>query len=421
MFFLPSLLFTLGAGLSQNFATFLVCRFLAGTLGSGCLAVGAGTQSDLFAPLDRAAASAMFLLAPFLGPAMGPLVGGFADQNKGWRWTQWPILMIGGLSYLITLPSKETYKKIILQKRAREYGLPPPPNPLPKSIGGRVKFILTVTLFRPIQMLLTEPIVGFMSTYTAFNFAVLFAFFAAFPLVFSSHAAPKIVIYHFSTGIGGLTFLGIGVGCFVGTAIFIAIDRLYYRKQTLLLRARGIMTPLPPEARLPGAMIGSTFLPVSLFWFAWSAKPEIHWIVPLISTVFFGAGNMLVFTSTVTYIIDTYGPLLGASAAAANGIYRYVLGAVFPLFTVQMYVALGVGWATSLLAFVTVALLPIPWVLWRWGDRIRARSNFAMNVDGGAAAAAKVEEKPKGENTPTEPESVDTPIAAVAVEGKGIV
>ena len=112
---------------------------------------------------------------------------------------------------------------------------------------------------------------------------------------------------------------------------------------------------------------------------------------------------MLVFTSTVTYIIDTYGPLLGASAAAANGIYRYVLGAVFPLFTVQMYVALGVGWATSLLGFVTVALLPIPWVLWRWGDRIRARSNFAMNVVGGAAVAAKGEEKPSEHDTTTSP------------------
>jgi hypothetical protein len=32
---------------------------------------------------------------------------------------------------------------------------------------------------------------------------------------------------------------------------------------------------------------------------------------------------------------DVYGSLNGASAIAANGIFRYTLGAVFPLFTVQ--------------------------------------------------------------------------------------
>lgn len=34
-------------------------------------------------------------------------------------------------------------------------------------------------------------------------------------------------------------------------------------------------------------------------------------------------------------MIDVYGPVNGASAMAANGIIRYSLGAVFPLFTVQ--------------------------------------------------------------------------------------
>jgi hypothetical protein len=56
---------------------------------------------------------------------------------------------------------------------------------------------------------------------------------------------------------------------------------------------------------------------------------------------------------------------------------RYVCGAVFPLFTVQMYKALGIGWATSLLGFVTVALLPIPWILYFKGEGIRRRSEYA--------------------------------------------
>jgi MFS family permease len=337
--FLPSLLFTLGAGLAKNFATLVICRFLAGMLGSGCLAVG------------------------------GPPVGGFAAQAKGWRWTQWPILFIGAVAMVISFPSSETYKKIILNNRAKRLNIPPPPNPLPPGLA-RIKFLLMVTILRPVRMLLTEPIVAFLSIYTAFNFSVLFGFFDAFPIVFQG-------IYHFNTGESGLAFLGIGIGCVLATGLFILIDRLVYRKKTMERRARGDVTHLPPEERLYAAIVGSFFLPIGLFWFAWSARADVHWIVPMIATTFFGAGNLMVFCSTVLYLIDTYQSIAGASAAAANGLLRYVSGAVFPLFTVQMYKALGIGWATSLFGFVTVALLPIPWVLFFYGARIRERSFYA--------------------------------------------
>lgn len=366
--FPPFLLFTLGAGFANNFASLLICRLLAGTIGSACLAVGAGTNTDLFKPLTRATASSIFLLAPFLGPALGPPIGGFATQGKGWQWTQWPILFIGLAALLFSLLQSETYKKIVLQHRAKTLGLEPPHNPLPAGFA-RIKFLLLVTIGRPIRMLFTEPIVAFFSIYTAFNFSVLFGFFAAFPYVFEG-------VYHFKLGEGGLTFLGIGIGCILATLLYILLDRITYRKWTLAMHAKGNMTPLDPEHRLYAAMVGSFLLPLGLFWFAWTARADVHWIVPMIATVPFACGNLLVFCSAVLYLIDTYGPLMGASAMAANGLLRYTLGAVFPLFTLQMYRKLGIGWATSLLGFVTVCLLPIPWVLWKFGPRIRAKSAY---------------------------------------------
>ena len=74
----------------------------------------------------------------------------------------------------------------------------------------------------------------------------------------------------------------------------------------------------------------------------------------------------------MTYLLDTYGALYGASALAANGLLRYSFGAAFPMFTLQMYEKLGIGWATSLLAFIGVALLPIPFVLYKFGPALRA-------------------------------------------------
>lgn len=89
--------------------------------------------------------------------------------------------MIGLLALILGAFQQETYKKMILQNRAKRLGIPPPPNPLPPGLA-RIKFLLFVTVLRPLRMLLTEPIVAYFSMYTAFNFAVLFAFFDAFPI-----------------------------------------------------------------------------------------------------------------------------------------------------------------------------------------------------------------------------------------------
>lgn len=122
-----AMLFTLGAGFSHTFAALLACRFFSGFFGSPVLAVGMGTQADLFPPDMIAPATAFFLMAPFLGPCLGPVIGGFAAEFKGWRWAQWCMLFLALVVFLIGLPTQETYKKAILKKRAKRLRLPPPP------------------------------------------------------------------------------------------------------------------------------------------------------------------------------------------------------------------------------------------------------------------------------------------------------
>lgn len=41
-----------------------------------------------------------------------------------------------------------------------------------------------------------------------------------------------------------------------------------------------------------------------------------------------------------------------------------------------MYTRLGIDWATSLLGFIAVALLPVPWVLFKYGPAVRKRSAY---------------------------------------------
>ena len=319
-------LFTLGAGFSKSLRSLVITRFFAGFFASPVLAVGGGTNNDLWFPVYRANATSLFLLAPFLGPALGPVLGGFVAQHKGWRWTQWLILFVMVPAYLFSLGMEETYKKILLQKQAKKLGLPPPP----RGLTGlpAMKFLLTVTLVRPVRMLLTEPIVILFSLYTGFNFSVLFGFFDAFPIVFGG-------VYGFSIGLTGLCFLGIGLGCALGSTTGLLINRLYYNPLHAKSLAQGRGGVVAPEYRLYSAMMGSFGIPVSLFWFAWTAQADIYFISPILATIPFAWGNMSVFMAAAMYLSDAYGPLNGASALAANGLVRYSLGAAFPLFTVQ--------------------------------------------------------------------------------------
>lgn len=98
-------------------------------------------------------------------------------------------------------------------------------------------------------MLVTESIVGFLSLYIAFNFGVLFTFFAAFPYVFGS-------VYGFGTEQSGLVFLALGVGCLLAVPTVLLSDRYLYLKQHRLSIASGMKGVVAPEHRLYPAMIG---------------------------------------------------------------------------------------------------------------------------------------------------------------------
>ena len=134
-----------------------------------------------------------------------------------------------------------------------------------------------------------------------------------------------------------------------------------------------------PEHRLYNAMLGSIMLPIGLFWFAWSPRQGVHWIVPVLAGVPFGWGAIAIFISATTYMVEVYQAENGASASAANGFLRYLFGASFPLFTLQMYEGLGIHWAGSVFAFVSLLLLPVPWLFFWKGKELRKRSRYNTN------------------------------------------
>jgi hypothetical protein len=74
------------------------------------------------------------------------------------------------------------------------------------------------------------------------------------------------------------------------------------------------------------------------------------------------------------YLLDAY-PNYAASVTAALAVLRSLAGALLPLGGLQMYDALGIGWGNSLLAFISLALVPIPVCFFIYGQHLRSRFN----------------------------------------------
>lgn len=193
---------------------------------------------------------------------------------------------------------------------------------------------------------------------------MIFSFFGSYNYVFQ-------FVYHFDQKSVGLTFLGILVGFLFAVMSFGVFDATLYRKAAAKKGGKPA-----PEHRLYAALLGSFMLPIGLFWFAWSPRKDVHWIVPVLAGVPFGWGCLAIFISATTYLVDVYQSANGASAVAANGILRYGLGAAFPLFTLQMYEAMGIHWAGSVFAFISLLLMPVPWIFLFKGKTLRARSRY---------------------------------------------
>lgn len=220
------------------------------------------------------------------------------------------------------------------------------------------KEIFKRSIIRPMKMLVRSPIVLLMSLYVGVCYGYLYLLFTTFPTVFQG-------IYGFSSGTVGLTYVGLGVGSLLGVLAFAAVsDRILKRKS-----AKGEMKP---EYRIPPMIPGGFLIPIGLFWYGWSAKEHTHWIVPILGTMIIGMGNLAAFMCVSTYLVDAF-PLYAASALSANTVIRSILGALLPLAGQQMYETLGVGWGNSLLAFIAVAFLPIPFMFYLWGEKIRTR------------------------------------------------
>ena len=356
--------------LVNNFAGLLVLRFLQGFFGSPCLANGGATMQDMYSLLYLPYAITIWVSAAYCGPALGPLLSGFAVTAKGWRWSLWEILWIAGPIFILmflVMPETST-PNLLLRRATRLRKLTGDQRLRSQSeidqAGLKPSKIAIDAFIKPIEITIKDPAIAFVNFYTALVYGIYYSFFEVFPLVYP-------VYYNFSPGIIGVTFTCILVSCFIGVAIYCAYLYFYLVPDIMKngLRAQ--------EHRLQPALIAAFGPPIGLFIFAWTARPDIHWIAGVIGITIYGATVFVVMQCIFVYVPLSY-PQYAASLFAGNDFFRSALACGSIMFARPLFINLGVDEGTTLLACLSTLGVVGMFVLYFAGAKLRARSKFAV-------------------------------------------
>ncbi|OAL27631.1 hypothetical protein AYO20_09704 [Fonsecaea nubica] len=362
---LVAICFEFAAGSASDFQTLMIARFFAGFFASAPVTNTGGVLSDLFPPSQRGIAMAAYAMAVVLGPGLGPIVGAalVVQPQLGWRWTEYfsGILQITVLIVDVIFldesypPRLLVYKARRLRHQSGNWALHAKFEEWDVSIGELARKFLV----RPIQ-LLTTPICFLMALYASFCYGILYMQLGAIPLIFEQHRGWKAVP-------ASIPFSSLLLGSFLGAAVNVYNQMVYNKK------AAG---KVAPELRLPPMMLGSVFFSAGLFVTGWTADPSYPWIAPVIGIALTGFGFFTVFQAALNYLVDTFSGY-AASAVAANTFLRSCFAGAFPLAIAPLYNTVGIPWGTSIFGFFSIVMVPVPWIFYIFGERIRNKSKWS--------------------------------------------
>ncbi|KAF1974150.1 fructose facilitator [Bimuria novae-zelandiae CBS 107.79] len=361
-----SLIF-IGLALAKDISTIIGLRLLLGLFGCvGTILVG-GTFDDMYEPHKRGRPMAMFSFVAIFGTVAAPTYAGFIDQAIGWRWIE-GIQGLANIPLLIAVFAffPETRGGVFLHKRAKK---------LREATGDEryvaeddiytpdVKSMLRASSVKAIRMLVTEPVVFAFGLWIAFCWAVVFLFLSVIPITFQEKRG-------WSEGVSGLPYISLAVGTFLGWVAHHFQMRRYDRLQA------DPNVNVVPEHRLYGSMFGAVWLPIGLFIYSFTQYGYLSWVGPVIGLAPIAFGIYFVFESTYSYTADCYGEN-SSSVIAGQGLMRNTLGAVTPLFASAFFHNVGSQYAGLILALFGTFLSMIPFVMFKFGHKLRARSKLA--------------------------------------------
>lgn len=369
--FLMSGVFTFVVACSSSIPAIIVFRFIAGFFAGAAVVSSGGLLSDIWDASQRGMALAFYAFFVANGPSFGPTICSLliaADSSvDAWRNPQYFCGLLTIVLFVVCeIACSETFKPVLLSKIAKRLRIQTGNWAIHSSHDEwelTTRELTQVHLLRPFKML-ASPVIFIIALFASYVFGVLYL------LISGIHEAFYITRGWTGT-VGTLPNISLSVGVTIGLFINMAWGRIYAKK---IMANNG--QPLPEE-RLPPLMYFAWTMPFGILLFSWTSWSSIHWIVPCIGIVFAGCGFVLIFQGCLNYLVDTY-RTYAASAIAANTILRSIFAATFPLFTSQLFDNLGVHWGGSVIGFIALAMIPIPYVFYRYGAAFRERNVLVL-------------------------------------------
>ncbi|ORY03329.1 major facilitator superfamily domain-containing protein [Clohesyomyces aquaticus] len=360
--------FSFESATAKDFQTLMLTRFFGAFFASAPVTNTGGVLGDLFSPAQRGIAMAGYAMAVVGGPALGPIVSAavVAQPYLGWRWTEYLTGILQSCILLFAIifidesypPKLLVYKARRLRHETGNWALHTKFEEWDVSVVELAKKFL----IRPVQLLCT-PICFLVALYASFCYGILYMQLGAIPIIFGE-------IRGWKPFVASLPFLCILIGATLGCGANV-YNQTLYNKAYHAAGNRAV-----PEKRLPPMMIGSVLFSAGQFLTGWTSGRDIHWIVPCIGLVMLGTGFFTIFQAALNYLVDTF-QKYAASAVAANTFLRSCFAGAFPLVVGPLYHNIGVGPGSSITGGFAALLIPVPFVFYIFGKRIRAGSKWS--------------------------------------------
>lgn len=199
--------FSVVAAESRSINMLIALRFLLGfTVASTTL--NSCIVGDMFREESRGRALAIMGMMPFIAPVLGPTIGGFISEAKGWRWTFWFTAIVTGAFEVCFLATyRESYNVVIIRRKTRRLRQMTGNEHLRScyDADGDARTVTSLhrSILRPIQLLLCSPVLLLVSICGAFAISHTYVIITSITRIFE-------VDYRFPTRLVGLTYLGLG-------------------------------------------------------------------------------------------------------------------------------------------------------------------------------------------------------------------
>ncbi|SAM81909.1 related to TPO1-Vacuolar polyamine-H+ antiporter [Ustilago bromivora] len=363
--------------LAKNITTIIVVRWFQGMAASVGNSMVAGSVSDVFHANERGFPMSLYAIAVYIAQGVSPYISSVTVNKASWRIMFWWQGALSLLTYiLMALFLKETRGPVLLSRRAKKLTKETDRLHKCRADDERLNFLVMVkvSLIRPMQYLVCEPVVLSFALWIGFLWGIIFISLEAIPIVFAG--------YGWDLEQQHLALLTIAVGGTIGYLLNFHQEKLY------AAAAHKYGGKPPPEARLYYAAAGAVLAPIGLFIFAWTGRAGINPAAPIIGLTIFNLALFPVYLAVFSYLADVY-ERYASSALAAQSFLRNTFAAAFPLFSQQMYTKLKPKYASTLLACIAALLGVVPFVLLKYGDRIRKHSRAAMALEAEEREAAE--------------------------------